>query len=373
MKTLIITLEYPPQVGGIASYVYNFAAHVPAEDYAVYAPMTRGDKEFDNQNKWRVYRKNPSWAFIWPHWLRLFFQIRKIIKAEKIQRIFIHNVLPVGYVAYLIKKFSHIPYTIFLHGTDVELAIRTKWKLGRFREITAAADRIVVNSNFLKNKLLGKLENLTVPLTIIYPGPADLFFKRIEAAELIKLKAELALGGKKVLITVARLVDGKGYPHLARLLPELLKFIPNLAWLIVGEGSKKQQLVEMIKKNNLQNVVRFLGVIPSVILPRYYQLADLFVLLTHADESREEGWGTVFLEAAASGLAVVAGRSGGVAEAVEHQVTGLVVDVYKTEEVKAAILELFNNPERARQMGEAGRSRVLREFTWEKQLLRLKD
>jgi len=129
----------------------------------------------------------------------------------------------------------------------------------------------------------------------------------------------------------------------------------------------------MIKKNNLQNVVRFLEVIPSVILPRYYQLADLFVLLTHADESREEGWGTVFLEAAASGLAVVAGRSGGVAEAVEHQVTGLVVDVYKTEEVKAAILELFNNPERARQMGEAGRSRVLREFTWEKQLLRLKD
>ena len=133
MKTLIITLEYPPQIGGIASYVANFTAHIPPEEVVVYAPVMKGDKEFDAQNNWKVYRRDPYWLFIWPRWLGMFFQVRRIVKKEKIERIHIHNVLPVGYIGYLLRKLSKVPYTIFLHGTDFQLAIQDRSKFKKFR------------------------------------------------------------------------------------------------------------------------------------------------------------------------------------------------------------------------------------------------
>ena len=372
MKTLIITLEYPPQAGGIASYVYNFAAHLPVSDVVVYAPRLKGDKEFDAKQGWKVYRRQPHWL-LWPRWIRMLFQILEIIKKEKIEHLYIHQALPAGYVGLLLKKFKKLPYTIFLHGTDVTLAVRSAWKLKRFRQVLAGAERVVVNSNFLKNKVEGKLENLKTPVEVLYPSPADDFFIKTPEEIVRKLKTELALNGKRVMLTVARMVEGKGYPHIAHMLPELVRRVPNLAWLIIGDGPKKAELVGLIQKNHLQNVVRLLGVVPREELPKYYQLADLFVLLTHADESQEEAWGTVFLEAAASGLPVVAGRAGGVEEAVENSVTGAVVDIYQEKAVIETIVGLLENTEQAGKMGQAGQERVMNEFTWEKQLLRLKD
>ncbi len=371
MKTLIISLEYPPQVGGIASYIYNFMSHVSSENFVVYAPKTKGDAEFDKKNNWKVYRHKPYWLF-WPKWFRMYLQIKKIIKQEKIDQLFIHHALPIGYVGEMIKKTKGIPYTVFFHGSDVEFASRSGWKLSRLKKVCQNAKELVVNSNFLKEKLLEKFENLSTPINILYPCPADVFLNKASTDEMQKLKTELALNGKKVMLTVARMVDGKGYPHIAGILPDLVKEVPNLAWLIIGDGPKKQQVVEMIQKNNLHNVVRLLGVIPREELPKYYQMSDVFVLLTHADESREEGGGTVFLEAAASGLPSVAGRVGGVEEAVENNVTGVVVDVHQQKAVAAAIVGLLKNPEYAKKMGEAGRERVLREFTWEKQLASLR-
>ena len=122
---------------------------------------------------------------------------------------------------------------------------------------------------------------------------------------------------------MARLVEGKGYPHLIRLLPEILNKIPNIVWLVIGDGPKKKAIMDLVQKYSLQNIVRYLGEVPYQNLPLYYQSADLFVLLTHKDEQSEEGWGTVFLEAGASGLPVVAGRVGGVEEVVANLQTGL--------------------------------------------------
>jgi phosphatidyl-myo-inositol dimannoside synthase len=175
-----------------------------------------------------------------------------------------------------------------------------------------------------------------------------------------------------VIITVARMTEGKGYPHLIRLFPKILEKIPNLVWLIVGDGSKKDEIIKSIQKNYLQNVIRFIGRMPYVELPKYYQLADLFVLLTHSDESAvEEAWGTAFVEAAACGLPVVAGRGGGVEEAVQNTITGLVVDVYQDQSIISAVTELLRNKDYAKQMGQAGRERVIREFNWSEQLRKL--
>lgn len=369
-RTLIVTLEYPPQAGGIASYVYNYAGHAAPESVIVYAPAGTHAGEFDAGLPWKVCRRRPYWPLIWPHWIRMFFQVWSIIRREKITRLDIHQVLPGGYVGYLIKKIKRIPYAIFLHGTDVSFAVRGSLKLKNFKKVCAAAERIVVNSEFLKEKLLERVE-LAAPITVVYPCPAADFFNVVSPEKIAEIKEKLALQGKKIILTVARMVEGKGFPHAIRILPEILKEIPNLTWLMIGLGPKQQEIFDAVHKRYLQNVVRFLGQISFADLPAYYQASDAFVLLTHPDEGVEEGWGTVFLEAAASGLPVVAGRSGGVEEAVEDGVTGIVVDVHQDKAVVKAIVDLLKDPERARRMGEAGHQRAVEKFTWGKQLAKL--
>lgn len=370
-KTLIITLEYPPRIGGISTYVYNLAKNFPPEDVVVYAPKEKGDAEFDKTNAWKTIRNKPYYSFFWPRWLRLYFHIAKIVKQEKIKSIYIHHALPVGYVGYMINKMRRIPYTIFFHGTDLEMGTKTGSKINKLKKVCRRAEKIVVNSNFLKGKFEAKFEGLKKDIRVIYPCPNETFTRPLPPEEIRKTKAHLALEGKSVVITVSRLAEGKGYPHFIRMIPKILERVPNMAWLIVGDGPKKDEVIGLVQKNYLQNVTRFLGSLPYTELPKYYQLSDLFVLLTHPDESTEESWGSVFAEAAASGLPVVAGKAGGVEEVVQNMVTGLVVDINQEAGVVSAVSELLRNKEYARKMGNAGRERVLREFNWAEQIKKL--
>lgn len=369
MKKLIVTLEYPPAVGGIASYVCNFLKHVPRDEYVLYAPSMKMDKEFDAGNGWKTYRRNPYFPF-WPHWIRMFFQVRNIVKKEKVEEIYIHQVLPAGYVAFLINKFYKIPYTIFLHGTDVIKGTKNRWKEMMFSRVIRGANRVVANSRFLEKKVRSVIDEIN-DIKILYPCPSDAFLNPLSEEMKESLKSKLALKGKKIVLTVSRMVDGKGYPHIIRLLTAISKKVPNLVWLFIGDGPKKQAIMTLVQKNNLQNVVRFLGALPNDELPQYYQIADLFVLLSHQDQEAEESWGGVYLEAAASGLPVVAGRVGGVDEAVEHLRTGVIVDVYQDKSVINSIVDLLTNKEFAAELGKAGRERVEREFLWEKQISKL--
>jgi len=369
MKTLIITLEYPPQIGGIASYVFNFAKNLKPEECVVYAPRMKGDKDFDQKNLWKTYRLQPFW-WLRPRWIRMLLQVKKIIKKEKIEQIYVHHVLPVGQVAFWVQKFWKVPYTIFLHGTDVSMGISRKIKKRKFNKVCLAAKQVVVNSEFLKNKLLNSIENLN-NIVVLYPCPGDQFLQPVNKEELEVLRAKLALNGKKVILTVARMAEGKGFPHLIRLLPQILEKVPNLVWIVIGDGPKKAAMMEQVQKNYLQNVTRFMGVVPYEELAKYYQLADLFVLLTHKDESSEEGWGTVFLEAAASGLPVVAGRVGGVEEVVDNLRTGLLVDVYQDMSIISGVADLLREEKYAKELGSAGHERVINEFQWSKQIGKL--
>lgn len=369
MKRLIVTLEYPPQVGGIASYVFNFLSHVSKDDFVVYAPAQPGDQEFDQKQAWKTYRHKAYYPF-WPRWMRMFLQILRIVVFEDIKEVYVHQVLPAGYAAWLLKRFKKIPYTVFLHGTDVIAGTKSKWKEMWFTKVLLGADKVVANSHFLEKKVKSVIDNIG-DIKIIYPCPNDNFLKAVPEEQVELLKNKLALNGKKVVLTVSRMVDGKGYPHIIRLLSAISSKVPNLVWLFIGDGPKKKTIMDLVQKNNLQNIVRFLGALPNDQLPQYYHSADLFVLLSHQDQEAEESWGGVYLEAAACGVPVVAGRVGGVDEAVEHLRTGVIVDVYHEKSVVSSIVDLLNNKNFAEELGKAGKERVEREFLWEKQINKL--
>ncbi len=370
MKKLIITLEYPPQVGGIASYVHQFATKLNPAEVVVLAPNYKGAKEFDQEEKFKTIRKKMLFPFfIWPRWLKMFFQVLTIIKKEKIEIIYLHHVLPVGYVAKLTKKFKKIPFVVFLHGTDVEYATRSRWKRKMLGKVLQESEQIIFNSKDLQQRLLKVLPDFKNKCSVSYPCPEEIFYESIGEEEINSMKAKYALEGKKVILTVARLDEGKGYTHLIRIMPKILERVPNLVWFIVGDGPKKKFLLQEIQKRSLESVVRFIGEVPHDKLNKFYHLADLFVLLTHPDEGREEGLGLVYLEAAAAGLPVVAGKSGGVGEAVVHTETGILVDIFKGDNsVIESIVKMLENKDYANRLAVNARQRVQANFKWESQV-----
>ncbi len=369
-KTLIITLEYPPTIGGIATYVHQMSSAFDMDKTVVYAPLQGDTKAWDEKVRYKVIRKKPLFPrYMWPRWLKLFFHIKKIIKQEKIEVILINHVLPVGYVGYVIKKFLDIPYVIISHGTDVTMGTRNRWKTKMMRMILRGSEQIIFNSESLKRRFLRVLPEFENKTRVLYPCPDTVFLTPPPAEKIEKLRTMLALQGKKVMLTISRIDEGKGFPHLVRALPGILKREPHLVWLIIGDGPKKQEILKDIQKHSLQNVVRFVGQIPHEELNVYYHLADIFALFTHPDNGREEGLGLVFLEAAAAGLPIIAGKSGGVEEAILHTQTGIIVDIHQQAmAMEDAVVELMSNKEYAERLGSQAQLRIKTDFQWDHQL-----
>ncbi|MBI5728461.1 MAG: glycosyltransferase family 4 protein [Candidatus Magasanikbacteria bacterium] len=372
-KTLIITLEYPPTIGGIASYVHQLATALDPSQVIVLAPCHLNAATWDAAAPYRVIRKNFFLPRIfWPRWLRLLWHTLWIMRREKVELILVQHVLPVGYVSWVVQKLWHVPYLVFSHGTDFLLCTRNWWKTKLTRIVLKPAVQITVNSQSLRSRFERVFPELTEKTFVLYPCPDKIFFVRPAVEILAAARAEYALEGKKVMLSISRLGEGKGFPHLLALLPDLIKEVPNLVWLIVGGGEKEQYLVREIQKRGLQNIIRLAGEVSHDRLPVYYYLADLFVLLTHPDETRgEEGMGLVFLEASAAGLPIIAGKSGGVEEGILHTETGLVVDSYQPKQVVKSIRDLLREPAFAHRLGAAARERVRVDFQWEHQVKKL--
>ena len=372
MKKLIVTLEYPPDIGGIATYTDQFAEALDSEEVVVLAPPAENSEEHDQKKDFKIYRRKFYYPkFFWPRWLQLFFAIRGIVKEEDIDIIYLHHIIPVGYVAWMIKKLMNIPYLIFSHGIDIVSATRSGWKKMWVKKVVGQSERVIMNSKSLEERLHERLPETEDKTTVLYPCPEQQFKQKPDQKKIKKLKNRLSLEGKQVMLTVGRLIKGKGVEYLVKLMPEILKQRPHLVWVIVGSGPQEEEIKKRIRKYNLQNVVRFVGSIEHNSLPDYYHMADLFAVPTHPYHGLEEGLGLVFLEAAAAGVPVVAGESGGVSEAVVDGKTGYVVKTFRDDEVIEKITELLDDKELAREMGSKAAQRIEEKFVWQKQLKKI--
>ncbi len=372
-KILVATLEFPPTIGGIATYVTQFARSIDPEHVCVYAPRTAGDKTFDEGESYKIFRKKQLLHFFWPQWIPTIFHFFSIAKKEKIEMVLVNHVLPLGYAALILKKFKKIPYIIISHGTDVLYATAHPWKKKMLKRVVEGAEQIVFNSESIKRRFLERLPEFEHKSLVVYPCPDKAIFRAVDTEKVEKLRRSLALQGKKVILSVSRMDIGKGFQHLVHAMPEILAREPHTVWVIVGDGPKREEIFEAVQKLSLQNVVRFIGSVPHEDLGAYYHLADLFVLLTHTAGEREEGLGLVFLEAASAARAIVAGKSGGVEEAVIDHETGRVFDVYhEAGKVVDTITELLGDKEKRDMLGSAGKRRIEGVFDWGIQLEKLK-
>jgi phosphatidylinositol alpha-1,6-mannosyltransferase len=202
-----------------------------------------------------------------------------------------------------------------------------------------------------------------VPVSVLYPGAdVEVFRPDLPTGD---LRERHGLGEAPLVVCVSRLVARKGQDVLILGMEQVRGRVPGAVLVIVGGGPYEGRLRELAGAAPEGSVV-FAGQVSEQDLPRYYAMGDVFAMpcRTRLAGMEVEGWGNVFIEAAACARPVVVGDSGGAREALVDGETGILVDGRDVGAVATAVADLLADPQRAREMGEAGRVRVLRHHTW---------
>lgn len=367
-RTMLVTLDFPPMVGGVASYWSNLGRLMPSDGFCVLAEESDSSLDFDVNQSYLIYRQNliSRRRWLWPKWLPLLWAMFRLARMKKIQKFIVAHVLPTGTAALILKKILRVPYVVSIHGLDVAWAHRNKRKSWLAKLIFKNAESVIVNSDFTRQRLQSLCQVAPGKIHLVYPCP------NINVAPLITPRAEFLkkynLENKKFILTVGRLIERKGQDKVIDALPRVMRAAPDAVYLIVGRGPKLAELRAKVTELKLERQVRFFTDILDAELPAFYQNAELFIMPSRQlDDGDVEGFGIVYLEANYYGLPVIAGRSGGAAEAVEQGVSGLLVDPLSVNDIAQAIMSLLTNPARAREFGERGRRRVMERFTWAEQ------
>ncbi len=374
-KSLLVTLYFPPQRGGISNSLWNICNNLPHHKIAVLAKQSNIEPEAS----FPIYRKKlvSQSNFVWPKWLWLFWHIFKIIKKEKITLLQAGQILPIGTAVYFLHKILKIPYIVYVYGQDLIIVRHSKRKIGLIKRILANAEFVIANSNYTK-KLSVQLGATTNKTIVVYPSPIGLIRTDIDQQYFEYFLKQYDLSDKKIILSVGNLVERKGQDIVIKAMPEIIKQFPNAVYCIVGSGEHKKALEKLVKDSDLQNHVRFYEHISDQELPYFYHACHVFImpsreLKNSSGESIDvEGFGIVYLEANLFSKPVIGGKSGGVIEAIEDGKSGLLVDPMRADDIAEKICKLLEHPEYAQKLGSYGKLRATNEFQWNSEVEKIK-
>jgi phosphatidyl-myo-inositol dimannoside synthase len=268
-----------------------------------------------------------------------------------------------GYIGMWLRRWFRLPFVVYAHGNEILDARQSSWAKPRLSLFEAA--RVLANSRFTAH-LVEQLGVSAAKLEVIHPGCDVERLKPCVAAAAVKQEFLGEHSNGRVLLSVGNLVMRKGHDMVIQALPRLVKSFPELVYLIVGDGPHRGELENLAQALGVRERVIFAGRVSNERLREVYALAEVFVMPSRErlDACDVEGFGMVFLEASACGKAVVAGRSGGVEDAVVDGVTGLLVDPADVNELASAVSALLSHREFAARLGSQGRSRAVAQFAW---------
>jgi phosphatidylinositol alpha-1,6-mannosyltransferase len=298
---------------------------------------------------------------LWQH-LRVASQVRGLL-SRRDGLVHCARALPEGVAAMVARLCGGAPYVCWTHGEDLASAMTSRELTFLTRCVYRVAAAALANSRNTATMLAA----LGVPehkIHIVHPAvDADRFHPRVDGS---LVRRRYAGSGDILLLSVGRLQRRKGHDVAIQALAALRDRLPNLRYVIAGDGEERARLEALAAAHGVQDRVFFAGTISDDDLPAFYAASDIFLLPNRVDDGDIEGFGIVFLEAAAAGKPVIGGDSGGVPEAVERDVTGLLVDGASVAAVAAAIADLATSEERRGRMGLAGRVRAHRCFSWQR-------
>lgn len=369
---LILTADFPPIEGGISTVTTQLAAGLARRNrlHSLGAPRVQSEppaslSHDDAALPYQVFRiPGYSWGML--RALPARRPVRRWIEQHpgQITKIIAMNA---GFGGWLARRFQRrfgLPYDTFAYGFEFLKFRRNPPARSFLVNIYKAADRVLSISDYTTGELL----RFGVPPERITRIRLGVDTKRFRPdVDGTPLRHRWNAGEKTVLLSVGRLIPRKGHRLVIQAMREILPRHPDLVYWIAGRGPERDPLESLVRRLGLESHVQFLGYLPEDELPQLYAASDLFILPTQQVGESVEGYGLVFLEAAACGKPSVAGRTGGVPEAVRDGETGVLIDSFDSVCLAGALIDLLNRPERIRSLGQAALRRA-EQFSVERML-----
>ncbi|MCS5676620.1 MAG: glycosyltransferase family 4 protein [Actinomycetota bacterium] len=365
-RHLLVTNDFPPKVGGIQSYLWELWRRLPADDIAVHTTPNVGAPAFDADQAFVVTRSREPVLLPTPTVVR---RVRNLAERQEAELVVWDPALPVGHAARRVGR----PYAVVLHGSEVTVPGRLPVARSILARVLRGASLVICAGNYPAAEA-ERAAGCTLPTLVVPPGVDTGRFRPLDEAERASVRRELGLPVEAPLVvSVSRLVPRKGMDTLIRSAARLGRTEPDLVVAIAGSGRDRRRLEGLVASTGAP--VRLLGRVPEELLPGLYGAGDVFAMLCRSRWGglEQEGFGIVFLEAAAAGVPQVAGESGGAAEAVAHEKTGLVMGrPDAVEQVAHTLGDLLGDGERRAEMGREARRRAEAEFSYDALARRLR-
>ena len=356
---LLVTNDFPPKVGGIQSYLWELWRRLPARDVSVYTTPYRGSADFDADQAFEI-RRSPEPVLLPYPWLRR--RVDRLAEACGAELVVWDPTVPLGMSAPGLGR----PYAVVLHGAEVAVPGRLPVARALLARVLRGASLVICAGRYAAAEA-ERAARCGLPTVIVPPGVDTDRFRPLDDPERSAVRAELGLPvDAPVVVSVSRLVPRKGMDTLVRAAARMRTRVPDLVVAIAGSGRQEARLASLVEHTGAP--VRMLGRVPDSLLPGLYGAGDVFAMPCRSRWGglEQEGFGIVFVEAAAAGVPQVAGESGGAAEAVEHGTTGLVVDRPEDEgRLADSLVELLADDRRRAEMGRASRLRAVEEFSYD--------
>ena len=355
---LLLTPDFPPNRGGVARYLRLLCDHFSNRVTVVAEKLPDATPEMVAE--YPILRTELLSKIVWPRWIKsvyLFWKERKTYAYALTS-----HALPFGTAAMVAGWFTRKLYVVIVHGMDIRLGMKSGWKRSLLSQTLSNAYLVVANSNALAAELQTNfgLRNILV----VYPSIDPKFVSASIAHDPLQPFR---------LLTVSRLVERKGHDRVLNALAtlKLNGTLTNFQYDIVGTGPVQSNLEQLVEVLQLKSHVRFLGDIDDAALASEYASADVFVMPVKDDAIDKEGFGLVYIEAAAYGVPSIGTQMTGVNEAVLDKQTGLLVENGNMEELAGAILLLATDSAYRQTLGKAAQERARMEFSSETQFSKL--
>jgi phosphatidylinositol alpha-1,6-mannosyltransferase len=372
-RHLLLTYDFPPIGGGIARWMGELAKHYQPGSLLVstgfHPDASSTDWQFPNpvdRLPTRARRLRTLHGL-----LRWSARVTTLARSSDIEFTWCGNLKPAGYPARWLLARAGTPYGILVHGGDLLVLRHQMAQSAHKRRTTKAllnsASVIVANSRwtaYLCREVLDELELKKVPegVRVVPLGTNPEQFK--PGIDTREVRKRYGLDGRRWMMTVARLTAHKGIDMGLQVLARLRESYPDLGYAVVGSGAELPELERIALRLNLSDRVHFLTNVPDPDLPALYNCAEVYLGLSRQLPRNVEGFGISLVEASGCGIPVVAGRSGGIPDAVRERETGILVDSENPEEASSAVRCLLDDSNLAQRLGAGGRQAVESYYNW---------
>ena len=364
---LLLTNDFGPRAGGIETFIIGLLERMPKGEVIVYTSKQIGSESFDK--KWldnfgvRVIRDSSKILLPTPRVVRA---ARKVIKQSEVEKVWFGAAAPLAISARFLRVGSVKKIVALSHGHEVWWSKVFPFNFA-MKEIARSVDVLTFLGDYTGSVIKRNFKD-RAKLIKIAPGIDISHFKpEGDLSKVNAVRSELKIGSEPLILSVGRLVHRKGQDKLITAMPKILAQRPDAKLLLIGQGPRKAKLDSLVAKYGIADSVIFLGSIAYTDLPKYLNVADLFVMPSRSRLMglEVEGLGIVYLEASACALPVIAGSSGGAPDALIDGRTGYVVDGRDIDQIADRVLHLIDNPKQAEEMGNAGRVWVESNWSWD--------